>query len=615
MTKLALTVLAVLAASTVPAAALTPGQLCEKSASDALRKCVSKIGKQQQKCYQTTGSACLGTDAKMIAAHASTEKSVLQKCPDQPTVAAALYGPVLTPAGLVARMNEACDSAAASLAARSFGGPHAAVRDAATATDIKCLDGAYKEGLSLIGYGLKEQSSCVRKVHEGKTCDTASVASKLASRESKSALKIGVRCPTPTESLVTVDAATLASRAAAQARCLVASAHGQTSPLTLDCGPRAAVPVPPLASPTQIILDSDTWGTRCGDGSDYAFWVRPAPAGQPIDRIVVFMQGGGACYDGPTCADQPAARFTSINQNLPTAGIMSSTNASNPFRYWTKVYLPYCTQDLHLGGGVTNEFDEVTVQRYGAINTRTALRYVRDMIWSHLDATDPEGYRGDGVRMLFTGGSAGGFGNAYNYHWVLDDLRWTHTTAAPDSGLGMDNGTPVGVITLGAVAKLPETPGWNVGPYLPPYCTTAECAEIFDNLQAATSPRLKMLPEQQILNITNQIDGAQAGTTFFPSITPFVNTMRTNYCNLQGSTGIRNFFSGRTASQHIQVNNNIWYYGAVVGGTTLAQWLADAMASPDTVIDKIALGTLQADYPGIQPFPCTVGSPSGALFE
>lgn len=604
-----------LATVATSAFALTPGQLCEKIASGALGKCVAKIGKQQQKCYQTTGSACLAGDAKIAAAHASLEKTVLGKCPDQATVTAALHPAPLTPAGLVARLGEACDAAVASIAARSYGGPHAAVRNAAAPADAKCLDGVFKESLSLAGYALKLQSQCVLKAHQGGVCDTPSLDAKLIARETKSSAKIVARCPAPPETLVTVDAPTLAARASAQARCLVASAHGQTAPLALDCGPRAAVPVPPLASPSQIVLDSDTWGTRCGDGSPYAFWVRPAPAGQPIERIVVFMQGGGACYDGPSCADQPPSRFTSVNQTLPTQGIMSSTDATSPFRYWTKVYLPYCTQDLHLGGGVTNVYPEITVHRYGARNVRAALRYVRDFVWARLDATDPQGYRGDRVRALVTGGSAGGFGDMYNYHWILDDLRWPRSTAAPDSGLGMDNGTPVGVIGLGAVASLPTTPGWGVGPYLPPYCTTPACAEIFDNLQAATSARLKLLPEQQVLNITNQIDGAQAGTTFFPNIVSFVNTMRQNYCALQGMPGIRNFFTGRTPSQHVQVNTNAWYHNAIVGGTPLSQWLGDAMASPDTVIDKIALGTLEADYPGVQPFPCAVGSPSGAFVE
>ena len=33
----------------------------------------------------------------------------------------------------------------------------------------------------------------------------------------------------------------------------------------------------------------------------------------------------------------------------------------------------------------------------------------------------------------------------------------------------------------------------------------------------------------------------------------------------------------------------------------------------DSVIDKIATGTIEASRPGVLPFPCAIGSPSGAF--
>ena len=69
------------------------------------------------------------------------------------------------------------------------------------------------------------------------------------------------------------------------------------------------------------------------------------------------------------------------------------------------------------------------MQRFGAVNVRAALRYVRDVLWRELDPTTPDGYRPDRIRVLFGGFSAGGFGTLYNYHYVLDDLQWAHTAA------------------------------------------------------------------------------------------------------------------------------------------------------------------------------------------
>ncbi|MGH7789103.1 MAG: pectin acetylesterase-family hydrolase, partial [Candidatus Binatia bacterium] len=487
----------------------------------------------------------------------------------------------------------------------SYGGPHATVRGAASDTDQKCLDGAWRDGQSLINYALRQQSICIRKVSSGKTCDTAGLATKLAARESATVTKISGKCPTPLGSLVAVDPTVFVARAAAQTRCLVAAAHGQTAPLTLDCGPRAAAPVPARGVDTQIELPFAIWGSRCGDGSNYAFRLRLAPIGSPIEKVVVHMAGGGACLDGPDCAATNPDLFEALTDGLPGNGMMSSTAASNPFRDWTKVSLPYCTQDLHIGGGVPTAYPEITVQRYGALNVRAAMQYMRDVIWAELDATDPEGYRADRPLVIFSGSSAGGYGAAYNYHWMLDDLGWVHTTAIPDAGLAMDNGTPAGVILLGAISLPPTYPGWNTQAFLPPYCFSASCAEIFVNLEAATAPRLLGEPEQQFLHISNQIDDTQRTTTLFPSNAAFVNTLRSSYCDIRGTPGLHSFLRGASMSIHGQLNNANWD-NATIDGTVLRDWIGGAMSNPAGVVDRTQPGTLEADYVGVLPFPCAL---------
>jgi hypothetical protein len=616
---LGLALLAGLAMPLASIAAMTPGQVCEKTASDTLRTCVKMGGKLHQKCYQTTGGACLATDPKLVEGLARVSTKILPKCPDQATVQAAGYGAVLTPTGLVDRMENACTSAVASLAARSYGGPHAAVRATASVADQKCLDRAWRSGQSLIIYNLKQQSICIRNVAAGKTCDPVALAAKLTTRETTTVTRISDHCPNALSTLVAVDPTVFAARAAAQARCLVATAHGQTAPLTLDCGPRASIPVPARGVDTQIVLPYAIFGSRCGDGSDYAFHLRLAPTGSPVEKIVVHMAGGGACLDGPGCAGTDPDLFEAMSDNLPNGGMMSSTSATNPFRDWTKVSLPYCTQDVHIGGGVPTAYTEITVQRYGALNVRATMQYVRDVIWAELNATDPDGYRADRPLMVFSGTSAGGYGAAYNYHWVLDDLGWVHTTAAPDASLAMDNGIGViagtaGVIAFGSVMLSPTFPGWNAQPFLPPYCYTDACFEIFGNLELATAPRLLGVPEQQFLMISNQVDDVQRNTTQFASTPAFINTLRTNYCSLQGTPGLHSFLRASTPAIHGEVNDNNWN-DAIVGGTVLRDWLGDAMSNPAGVIDKTADGTLQADFAGVLPFPCTIGSPSGAFVD
>ena len=74
-----------------------------------------------------------------------------------------------------------------------------------------------------------------------------------------------------------------------------ATAHNDTSELGLKCGPDYAQFDAPRGEWTQIMVDGDTWGTQCGDGSEYAFHIRLAPEGEPLDRVVIGLQGGGVC--------------------------------------------------------------------------------------------------------------------------------------------------------------------------------------------------------------------------------------------------------------------------------------------------------------------------------
>ena len=124
MTRIHLVLAALVTAAFAPspALALTAGQSCEKAASDALRSCVSQVSRIQQQCYRGTGSACAPTDPKLVKQIDRVESRVLPRCASQPIVADAGYGPVLTPAGLVEQLQDACTAAIASLAARSYGG-------------------------------------------------------------------------------------------------------------------------------------------------------------------------------------------------------------------------------------------------------------------------------------------------------------------------------------------------------------------------------------------------------------------------------------------------------------------------------------------------------------
>lgn len=586
------------------AQAITPAQKCEKVAAKSLRRCVRSMNGVVGDCYEASGAACTGSEPKRLRALTKLNDRVLANCPDAATVAAAGYGPGLTPAALMARLQEACVGDAASLAARAFGGPHAVALTDADPSERACLLAAHAAGARLVERTLKEQSNCALRAHRGRACDTAAVASEVIAFEDEAVGTITGDCAAPLEGVIGSAPSTYARAISRQTGCLTAAGLGNQAPLDLVCGPRAAVGVPARGAATQVVLDEATWGTRCGNGSPYAFQLRLAPAGAPVEKVVVHLQGGGLCLDEASCLAQSPGLFTATDDAMPSAGIMSTNVASNPtFADWTHVFLPYCTQDLHVGGGAVSTFPGITVNRFGALNVRGALRYVRDVLWSELDTASADGYRPDRLQVVFAGSSAGGYGVAYNYQYLLDDLRWVHSAAAPDSALGLDNGG-IGIGVLGTVMLSAVPPsGWGATPYMPPYCFGASCP-VVPIVVAAHAARLLGAPEQQVLQISNQVDNTQVSTTLFPNLVTWINTMRASYCALQGTPGLHYFLSADTTSIHGTVNKTI-FTTLTAGGIVLGDWLAGAMTAPAAVSDAVGEGTLVTTY-GANPFGCQV---------
>lgn len=599
------TVLCCLAWVATPVAALTPPLKCEKVVAKSLRRCVKTANRTLGKCYDASGATCPSNEPKLVKALDKLSIKVPAACPDAATVAAAGYGPSMTPAALVARLQEACLGDAASLAARAFGGPHARVLVSADPTERACLLSTHKAGATLVERTLKEQANCALKAHRGKSCDTALVTSRTTALRADAIADIADDCGATLAGLIGIDASTYALRLGQQTECLTAAALGDSSPLDLGCGPRPAITIPARGADTQVILDEATWGTRCGDGSPYALRIRLAPAGEPVEKVMIHLQGGGVCIGEADCQTVSPGLFAATDNGMPNGGLFSTNPVTNPtFATWTHVHLPYCTQDLHVGGGAVSNFPAITVNRFGALNVRGALNYVRDLLWSELDATSAAGYRPDLLQVVFSGTSAGAFGVQYNYHYLLDDLRWARTTAVPDAGLGLDNGG-VGIGLLGAIA-LSNTPpgGWGAQPFLPPYCFGPECP-VVPAMAEAHAARLLATPEQQILQISNQNDGVQVSTTLFPNLLSWINALRTSYCALQGTAGLHYFLSANTSSIHGTVTSNGQFTGLTAAGVVLRDWLADAVANPAAVTDAVSEGTFVATF-GADPFSCTV---------
>ncbi|HTJ24098.1 MAG TPA: pectin acetylesterase-family hydrolase [Gemmatimonadaceae bacterium] len=141
--------------------------------------------------------------------------------------------------------------------------------------------------------------------------------------------------------------------------------------------------------------------TICSLGSPYAFFVAPGDA----RRLMVYFAGGGACWNAELCDDKarPRRYSAAVNPQRPRTGIFDTTRADNPVRDFTKVFVPYCTADVHLGARTTtytlppsNGEPERTIEIHhnGGANADAALKW----IYAHVAAPQT---------ILVTGQSAG----------------------------------------------------------------------------------------------------------------------------------------------------------------------------------------------------------------
>jgi len=360
--------------------------------------------------------------------------------------------------------------------------------------------------------------------------------------------------------------------------------------------------------PTQVVLDEAVWGTRCGDGSPYAFWIQLATAGTSVGNVVSHMQGGGVCVTEGQCQgvlDNSPSLFSSLEDDFSPTGILNPDPLTNGFADWTKIFLPYCNQDVFTGGGVTRPFTNFSVERYGAVNARAALRVLRNIVANEMNDAVPTGFRPDLLKVVFSGTSAGGFGVMFNLHHVLDEERWVHSTMVNDAAFGLDSGSAFSVGGLGAIAQME----WATRLTQPPYCVGPECA-LGLVLTEAHSERLLGVPDQLLLFDSNQHDDTQVSTTAWPDTASFINAVRDMYCANNTLPGVYYWLDALPMNLHTYLTSDASYYTQDIAGVSLADWVEQGVFDPGNATNLAEEGTY-ADVPppdpvytGVLPFGC-----------
>jgi hypothetical protein len=239
----------------------------------------------------------------------------------------------------------------------------------------------------------------------------------------------------------------------------------------------AKPPAPPAVVWEQVVPASTLIGV---DGKDYhpscsalprtdptfKFWARRTGS----DKLVVYFEGGGACWDNLTCSfpigsglPPPAPQFyvPAIPPGTNPAafnGIFRSDRPDNPVRDWNFVYIPYCSGDIHTGSAsrtyanVGNPLlpPSFTLQHRGFDNFMGVLGWMKDNL-------------GKPKEILVAGSSAGGYGATANFPWIEESFKTAHVSVIADASQGVttpafDAGNP------GRNAWNPQLAPWAFGP-------------------------------------------------------------------------------------------------------------------------------------------------------
>ena len=246
-----------------------------------------------------------------------------------------------------------------------------------------------------------------------------------------------------------------------------------TTILPVVAGCQASSPdTEPLITSSLLEEMDDSWSaiepageTTCSDGSDFRFFVRVADP----KELVVYFQGGGACWTGASCdlngnptykpqADEHLQSASGINVEEGTMhGMMAFGHPENPFSDHSMVFVPYCTGDVHIGNKVTtypveatseNPAREVTVHHRGYVNAMAALD------WTYRNFLSPDS-------IFVTGSSAGAIPSPLYARFLTEQYPEARVSVLGDAAGGYRNLLVSDLPheawgTLNALAHLPE---------------------------------------------------------------------------------------------------------------------------------------------------------------
>lgn len=265
---------------------------------------------------------------------------------------------------------------------------------------------------------------------------------------------------------------------------------------------------------TQLVPGGDA---ICMYDTEYSFFVRPAE--EPTDKLLVYFQGGGACWDGFTCGaiGQFASNFDVTDDEMAvyTEGMFDFDNPANPVADYNIVFVPYCSGDVHIGSSSVTfdvpaeelgvDFDEISVQFNGYTNSATVLD------WTYRNFLTPD-------EVLVTGCSAGGYGATYHAPYIMQHYDLIPSVLLADAAIGVTPRAWEGYNTWDVFANLPEFMPGLAALTIDTYNNTATISELMNAFPQNTFAQYSTFLDQVQVSFYGLQIGVPINEETFPQV-------------------------------------------------------------------------------------------------
>lgn len=256
----------------------------------------------------------------------------------------------------------------------------------------------------------------------------------------------------------------------------------------------------PVSPVGPIEYEGRTLNPRCGfdDDPDYHFFVKRGS----VNKLVVYYQGGGACWENLTCGIpvcKNGADPLSDDPDNASSGFANLDDPDNPFKDWNAVFVTYCTCDVHYGDidqVYSGIFPDVAVSHRGFENAKVVEKFAREHF------LNPE-------TIFVTGSSAGAYGALYHGPLLHDAWPASRFSVLGDAGNG--------VITQDFLEN--EFSNWNFAANLPDDIPgVLESITNGEGTVGYVEAVADFFPETKWAHYTTSYDGGSGGQTGFYNV-------------------------------------------------------------------------------------------------